>query len=106
MITIWYGFCSQRRKYHIIFSLFVHVLCVVQRYYYYIEKGIASCEVSTLLKTDVEKIYALIPQSLLQAAGLQASVKRLLQEARDDFEFSMKKSIGEEPCMHFQWDFV
>lgn len=82
------------------------MLCVMQRYYYYIEKGIASSEVSTLLKTDVEKIYALIPQPLLQAAGLQASVKRLLQEARDDFEFSMKKSIGEEPCVHFQWGLV
>ena len=66
-----------------------------QRYYYYIHKGIKKEMLSPTAAETMERVRSMIPHPLLEASHLQTLVQDLDGEVEQDYEYSVRKAIGE-----------
>ncbi len=64
-----------------------------QRYYYYIDKGIKSDMLAPQPSDVMKHVHSLIPHSLL--SHLSKMTHDLEQEVKSDYQFSVRKCIGE-----------
>ena len=71
-----------------------HMMCLLQRYYYYIEKGIKKEMLAPQEGEEVKRIKSMIPEPLLTCGELQPLVEELTSEVDSDYEFSLRKAIG------------
>lgn len=67
----------------------------LQRYYYYIQKGIKREMLAPQPTEQVKRIRTMIPDELLEAHDLTKLQDCLSDEVTQDYEFSVRKSIGE-----------
>ena len=77
--------------------LFYHYsLCwLFQRYYYYIERGIKKEMLAQQPREVVARMKDLIPSSLIHNPKLGPLTVTLEEEVDMDYEFSLRKAIGE-----------
>ena len=66
-----------------------------QRYYYYINKGIKKEMLAPTAPETMERVRAMIPDPLLNANNLQRLLKDLDVEVEKDYDYSVRKAIGE-----------
>ena len=65
---------------------------LLQRYYYYTDKGIKSDMLAPQPTDVIKHVHFLIPPSLL--SSLPKMTHDLALEVKTDYEFSLRKSIG------------
>ena len=70
-------------------------MIVFQRYYYYIDKGIKTDMVAAPHPTAMKKVKELIPDKLLEPPHLAKLVASLEEEVYCDYEYSVRKCIGQ-----------
>ena len=70
-------------------------LLYVQRYYYYIRKGVQKSMLAPQPAEQLRAIQHLVPQQYLTSSYLSNLRDELLEEVDADYEFSARKSIGQ-----------
>ena len=66
-----------------------------QRYYYYIERGINKSMIAPQDPIIMKNVANLIPSPLLSNSDLHLMIDDLSEEVNGDYEYSIRKSIGE-----------
>ncbi|XP_074647644.1 dynein axonemal heavy chain 3-like [Tubulanus polymorphus] len=67
----------------------------LERYYYYIEKGVKPDMIARQNDDVMKRVHSMIPVSLLKSSELNELQNQLLVEVKNDYEFSIRKTIGE-----------
>ena len=67
---------------------------MLQRYYYYIDKGIKSEMLAPQPDMQLRTIESMIPENLLSSTELSQTKVKLDDEVTADYELSLRKSIG------------
>ena len=76
-------------------SFSLHICALpVQRYYYYIRKGVQKRMLAPQPSEQLRAIQHLVPQQYLTSPYLSNLRDELLEEIDSDYEFSARKSIG------------
>ncbi|KAK0049220.1 dynein heavy chain 3 axonemal-like isoform X1 [Biomphalaria pfeifferi] len=83
----------------------------LERYYYYIRKGIAPTMLAPQPSQQLKNIESMVPPSLLTAKHLQIMCNELRTEIANDYEMSARKSIvdyilqedSEKKRLHIEW---
>lgn len=93
------GVNTDRTKYSISLSKIESVsynlrFLPVQRYYYYIRKGVQKKMLAPQPSEQLRAIQRLVPQKYLTSHYLSNLRDELLEEIDSDYEFSARKSIG------------
>ena len=65
-----------------------------QRYYYYIDRGIHKSMIAPQNAEVMKNVASLIPNPLLANTDLHPMVDDLSEEVNNDYEHSIRKSIG------------
>lgn len=74
---------------------FYSICCfLLQRYYYYIEKGIGKEMLAAPPTSQMHNISALVPPPYFTSNELAPMVYELSDEITNDYEYSLRKSIG------------
>ena len=68
----------------------------MQRYYYYINKGIKKEMLAPTAPETMQRVRSMIPNPLLQASHLQLLLRDLDGEVEQDYDYSVRKAIGEQ----------
>lgn len=66
----------------------------LQRYYYYIEKGIKRSMLAPQHPDVMKNVQMLIPERLCTSVELKWLNDELLEEVNNDYELSLRKAIG------------
>jgi len=66
----------------------------LQRYYYYIDKGIDKSMIAVPESSMMKNVCGLVPSALLTNSELDPIIQNLSEEINHDFEYSIRKSIG------------
>ena len=67
----------------------------MQRYYYYIRKGVKTLMLAPQPLEQLRAIQSLVPHKYLTSGYLSNMRDKLLVEMDSDYEFSARKSIGQ-----------
>ena len=76
--------------------------CYLQRYYYYITKGIQENMVASPPTDMMDNVSKYIPEHLLEKQHLNRLREGIHEEIIADFDFSSRKAISKT---HTQWDY-
>ena len=71
-----------------------NLLSCLQRYYYYITKGIDSSQLAGPPPGQMERIQSTLPEKLIESQTLAPVLEELKDEVNSDFDFSYRKSIS------------
>jgi hypothetical protein len=79
-------------------SFFYNILllssCFTQRYYYYVERGINKSMIAVPDPSIMKNVCGMVPSSLLTNHELDPMIQDLSEEINHDYEYSIRKSIG------------